>query len=172
MASTSIRPSTADGPRLKNVTDFVLNKFLPKVKALARCEAGPKCGNPDADSMTFVDAHQAAFAEHGVCVRADSDPEFDRECFSPEGNSFESDPVASATSPLACSLRPSDFKPYAPARPLDPHCERQLFHGDGFSAWPAGDDAAQQYSRRKLGGHVGGLWRRVSSERRRPGGHG
>jgi hypothetical protein len=104
----------ADATRLKNVTDFVLNRFLPRVKALARCEAGAKCANPDTDSMTFVDAHQAEFADHGICAHSQQDPEFDRECFSPEGNSFESDPVQAATGPLVCSLRPSEFRPYAP----------------------------------------------------------
>ena len=64
--------------------------------------------------MTFVDAHQHAFAEHGICARSEQDPEFDRECFSADGNSFEPDPVAAATAPLACSLRPSEFRPYAP----------------------------------------------------------
>jgi hypothetical protein len=39
---------------------------------------------------------------------------FDRECFSPEGNSFEPDVVASASSPLVCALRPNEFRPYAP----------------------------------------------------------
>ncbi|MEA3027675.1 MAG: hypothetical protein QOF91_2960 [Alphaproteobacteria bacterium] len=105
---------TADGPRLKNVTDFVLTKFLPKVKALARCETGPKCANPDTDRMTFVDSHQAEFANHGICARSPQDPEFDRECFSAEGKSFEPDPVAAASAPLVCSLRPSEFRPYAP----------------------------------------------------------
>jgi lysophospholipase L1-like esterase len=105
---------TADGTRLKNVTSFVLTKFLPKVKALARCEAGAKCTNPDSDRMTFVDSHQAEFANHGICARSPQDPEFDRECFSPDGNSFEPDLVASATAPLVCSLRPSEFRPYAP----------------------------------------------------------
>ena len=92
----------------------MLTKFLPKVKALARCEAGPKCANPDTDRMTFVDAHQAAFANHGICVRSPDDPEFDRECFSADGKSFEPDPVAAATAPLVCPLRPSEFRPYAP----------------------------------------------------------
>ena len=104
---------TADGTRLKTVTDFVLNKWLPKLKALARCEAGPKCASPDTDRMTFVEAHQEAFASHGVCARAADDPEFDRECFSPQGTSFEADPVQAATAPLACSRRPSEFRPYA-----------------------------------------------------------
>ena len=31
---------------MKNVTDFVLTKFLPTVKALARCEAGPNAPIP------------------------------------------------------------------------------------------------------------------------------
>jgi lysophospholipase L1-like esterase len=104
----------ADEARLKNVTDFVLTKFLPKVKALARCEAGSRCTNPDTDSMTFVDAHQAEFANHGICARSNDDPQFDIECFSSEGKSFEADPVAGATSPLVCPLRPSEFRPYAP----------------------------------------------------------
>jgi hypothetical protein len=104
---------TADGTRLKNVTGFVLTKFLPRVKALARCEAGVRCANPDTDRMTFVDSHQAEFADHGICARSPADPEFDRQCFSPEGKSFEPDLVASATSPLVCSLRPSEFRPYA-----------------------------------------------------------
>jgi hypothetical protein len=104
---------TADAGRLARVSEFVLNKFLPRLHELARCEAGPKCANPDTDRMTFVDAHQAAFAAHGVCVRSPNDPEFDRTCFSSEGKSFEGDPVAAATSPLVCSMRPSDFLPYA-----------------------------------------------------------
>ena len=74
----------------------------------------PKCANPDTDRMTFVDSHQAEFADHGICARSPDDPEFDRECFSPEGKSFEPDPVAAATAPLVCSLRPSEFRPYAP----------------------------------------------------------
>lgn len=107
-----VHPSfTADGPRLQRVTEFVLTRFLPKLKALARCEAGSKCA--DRDRMTFVDSHQMEFANHGICARSPADPVFDRECFSPDGKSFESDVVASATSPLVCSLRPSEFRPYA-----------------------------------------------------------
>jgi lysophospholipase L1-like esterase len=105
---------TADGDRLRNVTDFVLNRFLPRVKSLARCEAGSRCASPATDRMTFVDSHQAAFAEHGICARSPEDPQFDRECFSADGNSFEADPVQAATGPLVCSLRPSEFRPYAP----------------------------------------------------------
>lgn len=105
---------TADEKRLKNVTDFVLTKFLPRVKALARCEAGARCTSPATDSMTFVDAHQAEFANHGICSRSNDDPQFDIECFSSEGKNFESDPVAGATAPLVCSMRPSEFRPYAP----------------------------------------------------------
>ncbi len=105
---------TADGTRMKSVTDFVLAKFLPTVKALARCEAGPKCANSDTDRMTFVDSHQAEFANHGICARSPEDPVFDRECFSADGNSFEPDVVASANSPMVCSLRPNEFRPYAP----------------------------------------------------------
>jgi len=105
---------TADGARLRRVTDFVQRSFMPTIKALARCEAGSKCANPDADRMTFVDSHQAEFADHGVCARSPEDPPFDRECFKTDGTSFNSDPVAAANSPLACSRRPSEFEAYAP----------------------------------------------------------
>jgi hypothetical protein len=104
---------TANGERLRRVSEFVSQKFLPKLKSLARCEAGTVCKEPT-DRMTFVDAHHDGFARHGVCVRAETDPEFDRECFSTAGASFNADPVEAATSPLACSLRPSEFRPYAP----------------------------------------------------------
>ena len=64
--------------------------------------------------MTFVDSHQDAFTQHGFCARSPNDPEFDRECFLPDGKSFESDPVAAATGPLTCSRRPNEFRAYAP----------------------------------------------------------
>jgi lysophospholipase L1-like esterase len=102
---------TADDGRLKRVSEFVQNKFLPTMRALARCEGGPQCA--DSESMTFVDAHQPAFMEHGFCARSQEDPEFDRECFLSNGKSFETDPVAAATAPLTCSRRPNEFRPYA-----------------------------------------------------------
>jgi hypothetical protein len=63
--------------------------------------------------MTFVDAHQAAFTRHGMCVHAADDPVFDRSCFSRTGKSFVSDPVAAADNPMACSHPASDYRPYA-----------------------------------------------------------
>lgn len=105
---------TADAARLRGVTEFVLSRFLPKVKALARCEGGTICKTPDSDRMTFIESHQEAFARHGFCARSDEDPEFDRECFRQDGESFDSDPVSAATAPLACGRRPSEFRPYAP----------------------------------------------------------
>ena len=109
-----VHPSfNADGRKLRLVTDFVLNRFMPKLQALARCERGVVCTNAETDRMTFIDAHQDAFAQHGLCVRSENDPEFDRDCFSPDGKSFDPDPVAAATSPLVCPRRPSEFRPYA-----------------------------------------------------------
>jgi hypothetical protein len=64
--------------------------------------------------MTFADSHQAAFANHGVCVRANSDPEFDRQCFSPDGKSFDTNPATAATDPMACGQGASEYRPYAP----------------------------------------------------------
>lgn len=104
-----------DPERLRPVVEFVSNQFLPKIKALARCEAGVLCrgANPD-DAMTYVDAHQQEFEARGFCARSAADPVFDRECFSERGESFQTNPVAAANDPLACALRPSEFRPYAP----------------------------------------------------------
>jgi hypothetical protein len=104
----------ADGARLQATVDFVTRKFLPSVKALARCEGSKICRDPATERMTFVDAHQASFAAHGVCARADDDPEFDRDCFSTTGDSFESSLTKGATDPMTCGVSPSEFRPYAP----------------------------------------------------------
>jgi hypothetical protein len=110
-----VHPSLAlEAGRLRRTADFVSNQFLPKVKALALCQAGTLCAQPASDRMTFVDTHQPAFAAHGFCARSDDDPVFDRTCFSPSGGSFETDIVAAMEAPLVCDLKPSDFRPYAP----------------------------------------------------------
>jgi lysophospholipase L1-like esterase len=102
-----------DPERLRRVSDFVSNQFLPKIKALARCEAGALCREP-ADEMTFVDGHQQEFEARGFCARSAGDPVFDRECFSETGESFELNPVAAAADPMVCAQRPSEFRAYAP----------------------------------------------------------
>jgi lysophospholipase L1-like esterase len=103
----------AGAERLHAVSDFVSARFLPTIRSLATCGAGTICETPATERMTFVDAHQAAFAEHGFCARADSDPAFDRNCFSPAGESFEQDQAAAADGPLACDMRPGEYRPYA-----------------------------------------------------------
>lgn len=114
-AGFDVHPAfNVDGERLKQVTDFVLRQFLPKVRALATCEVAGTCRDPVKDRMIFVDSHQADFVDHGFCARSDLDPPFDRECFSANGRSFETDPAVAATSPLVCNYRPRDFRPYAP----------------------------------------------------------
>jgi hypothetical protein len=102
-----------DSARLQRLGDFMANRFLPKLKTLATCQGGTLCGQPAADRMTFVDGHQRAFAAHGFCARAPTDPVFDQECFSPAGDSFEANIVKAATDPLVCGLTPSEFRPYA-----------------------------------------------------------
>ena len=104
----------ADGERLRRTAEFVGKQFLPRIKSLALCEPGTSCGDPASDRMSFVDAHQAAFAEHGVCARSDDDPGFDRECFSPKGETFSSSPSKGASDPLLCSYVASEFRAYAP----------------------------------------------------------
>ena len=56
----------------------------------------------------------AELSAFGQCGIVEHDPAFDRECFSEKGESFDADPVSSATQPLVCDHRPSEFKPYAP----------------------------------------------------------
>jgi lysophospholipase L1-like esterase len=114
-AGFDIHPSfNADPQRLANVSAFVQTEFLPQLKALALCQSGILCGDPRGDRMTFVDAHQAAFADHGFCVRASSDPEFDRECFSPKGESFDPDIVTAANQPMLCGRSAGEYRAYLP----------------------------------------------------------
>ncbi len=103
----------ADGERLRQAVDFVSGKFLPEIKALALCEDGKSCRDPATERMTFVDAHQAAFASHGVCARSNDDPAFDQECFSGKGETFESSLTKAVTDPMTCGYPASEFRPYA-----------------------------------------------------------
>ena len=114
-AGFDIHPSFNARPqRLAAVSNFVENEFLPQLKALALCQGGILCRNPDADRMTFVDSHQASFAGHGFCARADSDPEFDRQCFSASGDSFDPDIVTAASQPMLCGRSAGEYRAYLP----------------------------------------------------------
>ncbi len=114
-AGFDIHPSfNLDPQRLANVSSYVDREFLPQLKALALCTSGVVCSDPASDRMTFVDSHQAAFADHGFCARADSDPEFDRECFSPKGDSFDPDIVTAANQPMLCGRSASEYRAYLP----------------------------------------------------------
>jgi len=104
----------ADAERLRNAAAFVDTKFLPKLKMLATCDGTKVCRDPLTDRMTFVDSHQAAFQQHGMCAHADDDPEFDRACFSLKGDSFEADLTKAAEDPMTCSHLASDYRPYSP----------------------------------------------------------
>ena len=114
-AGFDIHPSFSASPqRLANVSGFVQNEFLPQLKALAQCQAGVLCRDPASDRMTFVDGHQSAFADHGFCARAESDPDFDRTCFSAKGDSFDPDIVNSASQPLVCGRSAGEYRAYLP----------------------------------------------------------
>jgi hypothetical protein len=102
-----------DGERLRQVADFIARRFLPRMKALARCEETGTCHDPSTETMTFVDAHQQAFAYHGACVRSRDDPPFDRLCLTAGGESFRSGLITAATDPMSCGYPPSEFRPYA-----------------------------------------------------------
>ncbi len=114
-AGFDIHPSfNAEPQRLAAVSSYVQSEFLPELKALATCQSGVLCRDPAADRMTFVEAHQTAFADHGFCARAASDPEFDRECFSASGDSFNSDIVTAANQPMLCGRSASEYRAYLP----------------------------------------------------------
>jgi hypothetical protein len=103
----------ADSERLRAAAEFVDTKFLPKIKSLATCEGNKSCRDPLTERMVFVDGHEADFARHGMCVRAATDPEFDRNCFAVNGESFQSDPTVAADDPMACSEPAGNYRPYA-----------------------------------------------------------
>jgi lysophospholipase L1-like esterase len=114
-AGFDIHPSfNAEPQRLAAVSNYVQSEFLPQLKALATCQSGVLCRDPAGDRMTFVDAHQAAFADHGFCARAQSDPEFDRTCFSAKGDSFDPDLVSAANQPMLCGRGASEYRAYLP----------------------------------------------------------
>jgi len=114
-AGFDIHPAfKADPQRLAHVSTYVDTEFLPQLKGLATCSHGALCRDPEADRMSFVDAHQAAFADHGFCAHADSDPEFDRACFAENGQSFNPDIVTAATQPLLCGRGASEYRAYLP----------------------------------------------------------
>src|SRR5882757_2803973 len=114
-AGFDIHPAfNADPQRLAAVSGFVDSEFLPQLKALALCQSGILCRNPRADRMTFVDAHQTAFASHGFCARAENDPEFDRQCFSATGDSFDPDLVNGASQPMVCGRSAGEYRAYLP----------------------------------------------------------
>ncbi len=100
----------ANAARMRAAADFVELKFLPRLKALAVCTNASCTGG----GMTFVDAHQQAFAGHGVCARGQNDPDFDRACFAPDGTSFTPRASEGAQTPLNCPYRASEFRAYAP----------------------------------------------------------
>ena len=145
-AGFDVHPSfNANPQRLASVAGYVDNEFLPQLKALALCQRGIICRDPRADRMTFVDAHQQTFAGHGFCARSQTDPEFDRECFSPKGESFNTDLVTAANQPMLCGRSASEYRAYSAARALDPRRQRQLFFRDDLSAGPAGQHAAVRH---------------------------
>ena len=113
-AGFDIHPAfNADPQRLADVANFVQSEFLPQLKNLALCSGGIIC-NGRSDAMTFVDQHQAAFADHGFCARAESDPPFDQQCFLSKGDSFVSDIVEAANNPMVCGVAASAFRAYSP----------------------------------------------------------
>jgi lysophospholipase L1-like esterase len=104
---------TIDGALVKSTSDFVNGEFFPRLKAIATCEPGGGCQSLASDRMTFVDAHQAQFRNHGFCAQSVGDPAFDRGCFTRDGRSFTADPVVAPSEPMACHKPAYFFRAYA-----------------------------------------------------------
>ena len=162
----------ADGERLRQAVDFVSQRFLPGIKALARCEDGRSCRDPATERMTFVDAHQPAFG-CTACARAPTTiPRSIGNASSGKGETFESSLTKGATDPMACGYPASEFRPYASrARWI------RTANDSYFTAmtYPEGLPSLLQPSRparRHLGDLRRGVWRRHPSHRRRPRRHG
>jgi hypothetical protein len=114
-AGFDIHPAfNADPQRLARVSTYVDTEFLPQLKGLATCTRGALCRDPESDRMTFVDSHQAQFADHGFCAHAGFDPEFDRTCFAENGKSFDPDIVTAASQPMLCGRGASEYRAYLP----------------------------------------------------------
>jgi hypothetical protein len=161
-----VHPSlNADTERLAGVSEFVAREFLPALKAFATCTGGAICKDPATEAMTVVGEHQARFLGHGVCARADTDPTFDRICFSPKGETFQTDNVVAAEHPLVCPMRPSDYRPYASRARWERTADDSYFTA-------AGGAATARHPRCHLGHRLRGLWRRHPPDRRRPRRHG
>ena len=104
----------ANGERLRQTADFVAQRFLPGIKSLALCEPGRPCRDPVTDRMTFVDAHQPAFADHGVCARPMRIPRSIASASRRRARAFETSLTKAATDPLRCGYVASEYRPYSP----------------------------------------------------------
>ena len=105
----------ADAERLRATAEFVDTKFLPKIKVLATCDGNKICRDPTTERMTFVDGHQAAFARHGMCVRAAERSRIRSQLLLDEGRELSKPiPTAAPDDPMACGEPPSNYRPYAP----------------------------------------------------------
>ena len=118
----------ADGERLRQAVDFVSRKFLPGIKALARCEDGKSCRDPATERMTFVDAPSTGLRSARRVRALGRRSAFDRECFSAKGETFEPSPTQGRDRSDGLRLRRERVPSLCAARALDPHRERQLFH--------------------------------------------
>ena len=116
-----IHPSfNAEPQRLSSVSDYVQNEFLPQLKAIVTCGGGVMCRDPARDRMTFVDAHQAAFAMPRVLRAGANRSGIRSRMFLGRGESF--DPGHRFGGVAADAVRPQRRRlPRLPAaRALDP----------------------------------------------------
>ena len=135
----------------ERVSDFVANKFLPRMQGARDLRGRAPAAIPATDRMTFVDSHQAEFAKHGFCARADDDPVFDRECFSPRARASRPIRSQAATDPLVCALRPREFRPYAPRARWIRTANDSYFTAMTYPRRHCLDAAAERHPRRDLG---------------------
>jgi len=100
--------------------------------------------------MTYVDAHRTRSPTHGFCAGADSDPDFDKDCFSATGESFSKSLVEGAEHPLSASAACASSAPTPRAR-AGSAPRTTLLHRHDLPGRSLRGGAADRHPRRDLG---------------------
>ena len=99
---------------MRDITVLVTASGAPGTAALLRAlrlngERGVRIVGTDM-SPQAVGRH---FCDRFYVVPRGNDPAFDRDCFSPDGKSFDANLATAATDPMACGRTASEYRPYA-----------------------------------------------------------
>ena len=113
-AGVDIHPSfNMNAEMLRQTSAYVEREFLPRLKALATCQGGVVCRDEN-DRMSFVDAHQQAFARSRLLRALRAGPRVRPHVFLGAGQQFSREPARRRRKPARLQrLSASEFRPYA-----------------------------------------------------------